>query len=80
MTLIHTLSDQILKPIQKYGHSGDGADAFKKLHILLDRMMLRRTKVERADDLSLPPRTVTVRRDYFTEEFACSVFFIILEI
>lgn len=67
-----TPTDQILKPIQKYGHSGDGADAFKKLHTLLDRMMLRRTKVERADDLSLPPRTITVRRDYFTEECAVS--------
>ena len=47
---------------------GPGATAFKKLKILLDRMMLRRTKVERADDLGLPPRTVIVRRDYFSEE------------
>lgn len=30
--------------------------------------MLRRTKVERADDLGLPPRTVIVRRDYFSPE------------
>lgn len=30
--------------------------------------MLRRTKVERADDLGLPPRIVNVRRDYFNEE------------
>jgi DNA repair protein RAD16 len=29
-------------------------------------MMLRRTKLERADDLSLPPRTLVVRRDYFS--------------
>lgn len=44
--------------------------AFKKLRILLDRMMLRRTKLERADDLGLPPRTVIVRRDFFSEEEA----------
>jgi DNA repair protein RAD16 len=31
-------------------------------------MMLRRTKIERADDLGLPPRTVVVRRDLFNEE------------
>lgn len=31
-------------------------------------MMLRRTKIERADDLGLPPRTIVVRRDYFSEE------------
>ena len=64
-----------------------GKKAFKKLRILLDRMMLRyakaksitctcnsyffpfsRTKVERADDLGLPPRTVIVRRDFFSDE------------
>jgi DNA repair protein RAD16 len=31
-------------------------------------MMLRRTKLERADDLGLPPRTLVVRRDYFSPE------------
>jgi len=61
-------NNEILKPIQRYGHGGAGSIAFKKLKTLLDRMMLRRTKVERADDLELPPRTVMVRRDYFTEE------------
>ena len=30
--------------------------------------MLRRTKLERADDLGLPPRTVIVRRDRGPEE------------
>lgn len=67
--------------------NGPGKDAFKKLKILLDRMMLRRTKVrlwlffvdsapgnilvmqlQRADDLGLPPRTVIIRRDYFSPE------------
>lgn len=28
--------------------------------------MLRRTKLERADDLGLPPRTIVVRNDYFS--------------
>ncbi|SGY78862.1 BQ5605_C008g04976 [Microbotryum silenes-dioicae] len=60
---------EILKPIQYGGmHEGQGAKAFRKLSILLERLMLRRTKVERADDLGLPPRVVNVRRDYFTEE------------
>ena len=30
--------------------------------------MLRRTKLERADDMGLPPRTIEVRRDYFSPE------------
>ena len=41
---------EILKPIQKYGGSGDGLVAFRKLGLLLDNIMLRRTKIERADD------------------------------
>ncbi|WWD04077.1 hypothetical protein V865_002142 [Kwoniella europaea PYCC6329] len=59
---------EILTPIARYGieEGGPGHTAFKKLKILLDRMMLRRTKLERADDLGLPPRTIVVRRDYFS--------------
>jgi DNA repair protein RAD16 len=61
---------EILTPIARYGieSGGPGHTAFKKLKILLDRMMLRRTKLERADDLGLPPRTIVVRRDYFSPE------------
>ncbi|GAA5937456.1 DNA repair protein RAD16 [Sporobolomyces koalae] len=60
---------EVLKPIQYGGAtSGEGQIAFEKLGLLLQRLMLRRTKVERADDLGLPPRIVNVRRDYFTEE------------
>ncbi|EPQ59717.1 hypothetical protein GLOTRDRAFT_71378 [Gloeophyllum trabeum ATCC 11539] len=61
-------NNEVLSPIQKNGMNGPGAIAFKKLRVLLDRLMLRRTKVERADDLGLPPRTVIVRRDYFSPE------------
>ncbi|RPD62100.1 hypothetical protein L226DRAFT_509025 [Lentinus tigrinus ALCF2SS1-7] len=61
-------NNEILTPIQKNGMLGPGAIAFKKLKILLDRMMLRRTKIQRADDLGLPPRTVIIRRDYFSPE------------
>ncbi|KAG6878349.1 hypothetical protein C0993_008107 [Termitomyces sp. T159_Od127] len=61
-------NNEILTPIQKHGMVGPGKPAFKKLRILLDRMMLRRTKLQRADDLGLPPRTVLVRKDYFSPE------------
>ncbi|KAJ3224511.1 DNA repair protein rad16 [Chytriomyces hyalinus] len=60
-------NSEILKPIQNYGGVGDGLVAFKKLGLLLDRIMLRRTKLERADDLGLPPRVIHVRRDVFNE-------------
>ncbi|KAI9204403.1 SNF2 family N-terminal domain-containing protein [Polychytrium aggregatum] len=58
-------NSEILKPIQRFGALGDGATAFEKLRLLLDRIMLRRTKLERASDLGLPPRVVVVRRDLF---------------
>ncbi|KAG6830955.1 hypothetical protein H0H92_013666 [Tricholoma furcatifolium] len=61
-------NNEILTPIQKNGMAGPGKPAFKKLRILLDRMMLRRTKLQKADDLGLPPRTVLVRKDYFSPE------------
>ncbi|KIK21893.1 hypothetical protein PISMIDRAFT_680849 [Pisolithus microcarpus 441] len=61
-------NQEILTPIQKYGMIGPGQVGFKRLRILLDRIMLRRTKIQRADDLGLPPRTVIVRRDYFSPE------------
>lgn len=59
----------ILRPIQRDGtQEGEGAAAFSRLRALLDNIMLRRTKLERADDMGLPPRTVEVRRDYFNSE------------
>lgn len=58
----------MLKNIQKYGVEGPGLESFNNIQLLLKNIMLRRTKVERADDLGLPPRIVTVRRDYFNEE------------
>lgn len=62
-------NNEILKPIQRSGaQTGEGRDAFRRLRILLERMMLRRTKLERADDMGLPPRTIEVRRDLFNEE------------
>lgn len=61
-------NNEILKPIQNNGTQGVGEKAFGKLRLLLDRIMLRRTKVERADDLGLPPRTMTVSRYLFNEE------------
>lgn len=59
----------ILRPIQREGTSvGDGAQSFSRLRTLLEKIMLRRTKLERADDMGLPPRTLVVRKDYFNEE------------
>lgn len=58
----------MLKNIQQFGAQGLGLESLNNIQLLLKNIMLRRTKVERADDLGLPPRIVTVRRDFFNEE------------
>lgn len=56
-----------MKPIQEYGAIGKGLVAFQKLGLLLDKMMLRRTKIQKSDEMNLPPRIISVRRDFFNE-------------
>ncbi|KAI9505438.1 DNA repair protein rad16 [Coemansia spiralis] len=68
----------VLKPIQtNLASSPESRMGFKKLGKLLDNVMLRRTKVERAEDLGLPPRIVVTRRDKFNpaeEDYYMSLF------
>lgn len=45
-----------------------GVEAFGMLQMLLSKLMLRRTKTQRADDLGLPPKTIEVRYDNFNPE------------
>lgn len=68
--MLHTnfFNHFMLKNIQKHGMTGDGLVSFQNLRLLLRHVMLRRTKVERADDLGLPPRVVEIRRDCFNAE------------
>lgn len=61
-------NNEFLKPIQTYGNAGPGKEAMGNLQVLLGHIMLRRTKVERADDLGLPPRIVHIKRAFFNEE------------
>mmetsp|Transcript_12990 Transcript_12990/g.39320 ORF Transcript_12990/g.39320 Transcript_12990/m.39320 type:complete len:1245 (-) Transcript_12990:283-4017(-) len=59
----------VANPIKKYGFSGPGRTAMRVLkEEILPLVLLRRTKVQCADVLCLPPRTVVVRKDRFDEE------------
>ena len=52
----------VLNPIQRSGYTGDGRRAMFKLKSdILDKHLLRRTKENRAEDLNLPPRLVSIR-------------------
>lgn len=70
LPMMHTnfFNHFMLKNIQKFGIEGDGLVSFQHIRLLLNNVMLRRTKLERADDLGLPPRIVEIRKDVFNAE------------
>ena len=51
----------VMNPIKRYGYIGDGRKAMLRLkQDILDVVMLRRTKVERAEDIKLPPLNINI--------------------
>ena len=58
----------IMNPISRYGYIGDGRKGMLRLkNQVLDKVMLRRTKVERESDIKLPPLIITVEKLVLTE-------------
>jgi DNA repair protein RAD16 len=54
----------VLNPIQRSGYVADGRKAMLLLkNQILDNILLRRTKINRADDIQLPMRVVKVRQE-----------------
>jgi len=61
-------NNKVANPIKTYGFQGKGRVAMGILRKdVLPKILMRRTKVQCADELSLPPRTVIVRRHQFDE-------------
>eukprot|EP00191_Tetraselmis_sp_GSL018_P011900 CAMPEP_0177603418 /NCGR_PEP_ID=MMETSP0419_2-20121207/15501_1 /TAXON_ID=582737 /ORGANISM="Tetraselmis sp., Strain GSL018" /LENGTH=1172 /DNA_ID=CAMNT_0019097187 /DNA_START=210 /DNA_END=3726 /DNA_ORIENTATION=+ len=59
-------NNKIANPIKTYGFEGKGGAAMQLLRTeVLPKILLRRTKVQCADELSLPPRTVVIRKHRF---------------
>mmetsp|Transcript_28795 Transcript_28795/g.66965 ORF Transcript_28795/g.66965 Transcript_28795/m.66965 type:complete len:1122 (-) Transcript_28795:125-3490(-) len=59
----------VSNPVKKYGYFGAGKAAIERLRTdVLDRILLRRTKAERHDDLKLPPMHVRIRKDALSAE------------
>jgi len=59
----------VSNPILKFGFNGAGRDAFYMLqNKVLKDAMLRRTKLQKHDDLNLPPMVVVIRREEFSQE------------
>jgi len=68
MQHVSVFNQELLNPIQKYGNQGQGAEAFKKLRVMTDRIMLRRLKKDHMDSMELPVKEINVERQFFGEE------------
>ncbi|XP_075093829.1 ATP-dependent helicase rhp16-like isoform X1 [Nicotiana tabacum] len=54
----------IARPLRKIKYNGAGRDAMVLLkHKILKNLLLKRTKKERAAELALPPKIITLRKD-----------------
>ncbi|PSR90765.1 nucleotide exicision repair protein [Coniella lustricola] len=67
MQHISVFNQELLNPIQRYGNVGAGAEAFRKLRMLTDRIMLRRLKKDHTNAMELPVKEVFVDRQFFGE-------------
>ncbi|POS75303.1 adenosinetriphosphatase [Diaporthe helianthi] len=76
MQHVSVFNQELLNPIQRYGNMGPGAEAFRKLRLMTDRIMLRRLKKDHTDSMELPVKEIYVDRQFFGEaenDFANSI-------
>ncbi|KAG5940837.1 hypothetical protein E4U59_002181 [Claviceps monticola] len=68
MQHVSVFNQELLNPIQRHGNQGLGREAFRKLRLMTDRIMLRRLKKDHTDSMELPVKEVHVDRQFFGEE------------
>ncbi|TPX07141.1 uncharacterized protein E0L32_010942 [Thyridium curvatum] len=68
MRHVSVFNQELLNPISRFGNRGPGAEAFKKLRLLTDRMMLRRLKKDHTNAMELPVKEIIIDRQFFGEE------------
>ncbi|KAJ2971797.1 hypothetical protein NUW58_g9315 [Xylaria curta] len=68
MRHVSVFNQELLNPIQKYGNVGQGKEAFRKLRLLTNRIMLRRLKKDHTNVMELPVKEIYVDRQFFGEE------------
>ncbi|KAJ8111044.1 hypothetical protein ONZ43_g5720 [Nemania bipapillata] len=76
MRHVSVFNQELLNPIQKHGNAGPGKEAFRKLRLLTNRIMLRRLKKDHTNVMELPVKEIYVDRQFFGEEendFASSI-------
>ena len=76
MQHVSVFNQELLNPIQKFGNLGPGREAFRKLRLMTDRIMLRRLKKDHTNSMELPVKEIYVDRQFFGEvenDFANSI-------
>lgn len=76
MQHISVFNHELLNPIQRAGNHGEGQEAFRKLRLLTNRLMLRRLKKDHTNAMDLPVKEIYVDRQFFGEaenDFANSI-------
>lgn len=76
MQHVSVFNQELLNPIQKFGNFGPGKEAFRKLRLMTERIMLRRLKKDHTNAMELPVKEIYVDRQFFGEEendFASSI-------
>ncbi|PNY29952.1 DNA repair protein RAD16 [Tolypocladium capitatum] len=68
MQHVSVFNQELLNPIQKFGNLGPGRDAFRKLRLMTERIMLRRLKKDHTNSMELPVKEIYVDRQFFGEE------------
>ena len=68
MQHVSVFNQELLNPILRFGNRGKGAEAFRKLRIMTDRIMLRRLKKDHTNSMELPVKEINVERQFFGEE------------
>lgn len=68
MQHVSVFNQELLNPIQKYGNFGPGREAFAKLRLMTERIMLRRLKKDHTNAMELPVKEIYVDRQFFGEE------------
>jgi len=68
MQHVSVFNQELLNPIQKYGNMGPGREAFQKLRLMTERIMLRRLKKDHTNSMELPVKEIQIDRQFFGEE------------
>ncbi|PFH61010.1 hypothetical protein XA68_18428 [Ophiocordyceps unilateralis] len=68
MQHVSVFNQELLNPIQKFGNLGPGREAFRKMRLMTERIMLRRLKKDHTNSMELPVKEIYVDRQFFGEE------------